>query len=174
MIVLLTGLPRAGKTTVLEKFIQKYQGDCFWILSKEIRNDAKERVGFEAVTSDGRKGIFAHKEKIHSENVIGSYRVDLEIVDQLFTENILRESQNPKRLLIIDEIGRMEMLSAEFAQAIDALFNTNVPVLATIRHGDEWAEKYKMNPNATVVEVTEQNREQLTEILIGLFSGKTP
>lgn len=171
MIILLTGLPGVGKTTVLENVIRKYSGDCFWILSKEMRNAANERVGFTAVTSDDQKGIFAHKEFIQSDQNVGDYRVDLEVVDRLFTANILRELEHPSALFILDEIGRMEMLSENFVHAVDRLFESIVPVLATIRHGDAWAEKYKTNIRTRVIEVTKQNREQLPDILFGMFFG---
>jgi nucleoside-triphosphatase len=126
-------------------------------------------VGFEAILSNGEKGIFAHKEKILSKYAVGDYQVDLEMIDKLFTVNILSELKEPRRLLIVDEIGRMEMLSERFVQAIDALFEANVSVLATIRQGDSWAEKYKTHPGVTVIEVTEQNRERLPEELVEAF-----
>ncbi len=172
MIVLLTALPGMGKTTVLESFLKKYQDPCAWILSKEIRNEAKERVGFEAITSDGHGGVFAHKNDIRSEHLVGNYHVDLEVIDRVFSENILQQMKLPKKLLVIDEIGRMEMLSKKFETTIDFLFESDIPVLATIRHGDEWAEKYKQNPKVTVIEVTEQNRNELPDELVKLFTTK--
>lgn len=169
MIILLTGLPGIGKTTVLEAFLQTYSEDCFWILSKEMRNEAKGRVGFEAVTSDGQRGVFAHKESIRSEMRVGDYAVDLEMIDRLFTQNILRELEHANRLLVLDEIGRMEMCSSAFVQAIDRLFEANVPLLATIRHGDAWAEKYKQRPNVKVIEVTQENRKGIPDVLAEMF-----
>lgn len=169
MIVLLTSLPGTGKTTVLDKFLKKYSGDCFWILSKEIRNNKGERVGFEAVTSDGRRETFAHKELIKSENLVGSYQVDLAVIDRLFSEPILQELKGAKRLLVIDEIGRMEMLSKKFVNTIDMLFDADTPVLATIRHGDDWAEKYKNYRNVKVLELTEGNRDHLPDTLVEIF-----
>ena len=84
MIVLLTALPRVGKTTALERFIERWQSDIFWILSKELRDQAGERVGFEGITSDGRREIFAHKTLIHSLFMVGDYRVDVGVVDRIF------------------------------------------------------------------------------------------
>ncbi|MFA6428929.1 MAG: nucleoside-triphosphatase [Patescibacteria group bacterium] len=170
MIILLTGLPGMGKTTVLERFLEAYKNDCFWILSKELRNPLGERVGFEAVTSDGQSGVFAHKEAIRSDDIIGSYHVDLTVVDKMFTESILREIRTPQGLFVLDEIGRMEMLSKNFVAAIDRLFETDQPVLATIRHGDEWAEKYKTHQKAVVFEITEKNREELPETFMQIFT----
>jgi nucleoside-triphosphatase len=165
MIVLLTGLPGVGKTTALDAFIRKYGKDSYWILSKELRNATGERVGFEAVTSDGQRAVFAHKESIRSEHMIGSYHVDLTTIDGVFVENIRREMAHPGKLLILDEIGRMEMLSEKFVRTIDELFEAGIPVVATIRHGDEWAEKYKTHRNATVIEVTEENRATLPKVI---------
>ena len=170
MIILLTALPGTGKTTALEKFLHLFKGDCYWILSKEIRNNKNERVGFEALTSDGQKGLFAHKEAIQSESMIGSYHVDLSVIDTIFSDSIVHEIKSPHALFVLDEIGRMEMLSTKFVESIDALFETDLPVLATIRHGDEWAEKYKQNPKVTVIEVTESNRDELPGKLVEIFT----
>ena len=165
MIILLTGLPRTGKTTVLNRFLKAHQNDCDWIVSHEIRNAADERVGFEASTSSGDRGIFAHKEHIQSEWEMGGYRVDLHVIDRLFAQTISDSMAQLTRLLVLDEIGRMQMMSPRFVDVIDRQFQSDKFVLATIRHGDEWAEVYKQNPRAQVIEVTLENRERLPEML---------
>ncbi len=61
------------------------------------------------------------------------------------------------------------MLSPNFPSAVDKLFETQTMTLATIRHGDEWAEKYKQDPKAVVIEVTEENREGLPSVLLEMI-----
>ena len=73
---------------------------------------------------------------------------------------------------MLDEIGRMSMLSEKFEKAVDLLFESNVSVLATIRHGDPWTEKYKAHPNTRVIEVTLQNRERLPDDLVEIFTRR--
>lgn len=154
---------------MLKHFLRHYDKDCFWILSEELRNEANERVGFEAHLSDGRTGLFAHKSHVESEFRIGDYHVDREMIDQLFTEPVLQSIKYPDRLLVLDEIGRMQILSKDFENAIDLLFQSQTPVLATIRHGDEWAERYKKYPGVIVIAVDEINRNQLHQKLLRLF-----
>lgn len=159
MQLLLTGLPGSGKTTLLDNIITKY--DCYCIISNELLGSDKERLGFEAKTSDNKRVIFAHKNKISSDDVIGDYRVDIDQVDTIFTQNIETVILSKPKLFILDEIGCMQTLSVKFNNVLAALFQTDMNVLATIRHGDEWTEQYTSMNNSLLFTLTTVNRNEI-------------
>jgi nucleoside-triphosphatase len=62
-LILLTGPPRTGKTTILQKVVEKLTKENYRLggmISKEIQTD-RTRLGFEICDiSTGRRGILAH------------------------------------------------------------------------------------------------------------------
>ena len=72
MKILLTAEPGAGKTTVLSKFMKLFPGNMNGIISREIRDDSGNRVGFKAIDMQGNERIFMHKTDIDSKIMIGN------------------------------------------------------------------------------------------------------
>lgn len=170
MKLLLTGQPGVGKTTLLSKLIPRFPG-AFWVTSEEIRNTDGSRAGFKAETSTGIEAMFAHKTAIQSDAQIGSFRVDIEAIDRAFTNQLkeaLRQNWQP---LIIDEIGRMEMLSPSFVQTIDAVFASPMHLFATIRQGDDWTGRYTDHSGSILLTLTEENRVELGMALESIAAG---
>lgn len=166
MKILLTGLPGMGKTTVLKRFLELNRAPCRWVVSSEMRNEVGLRVGFSVTTSEGDSTVFAHKERIESEARIADYRVDLGVIDRVFTHALLQATHSVDAFLVFDEIGRMQMLSPAFKQVVDAVFASSASLLATIRHGDEWTWPYISRPDVVVVEVNERIRDALPGLLV--------
>lgn len=162
--LLLTGPPRVGKTTLIEKAIQelknKYKLDGF--ITKEIK-ERGERKGFEIVKIDGERKMLSHKE-FKSQYVVGKYGVNLrnleEIIDKIDFKNC--------DILIVDEIGKMELLSKKFFIWINALLKKEKPrILGTI--GEKVLENLKKDidfSKCEIIKITYNNRNTiLKEIL---------
>ncbi|HUB93816.1 MAG TPA: nucleoside-triphosphatase [Verrucomicrobiae bacterium] len=173
MIFLLTGEPFAGKSTVARKFVERFTGTCQWVVADEVTDADGERVGYEAVDSTGRHHLLAHQAAIKSNTVIGSrrYYVDPSAIDQMYTKPLQAALHYPPECLVIDEIGNMQRLSPNFTKAIDATFEHNVPMLATIRTRDEWTAGYIYHPNAYPLSVTPATRDQLPDVLLHVFTA---
>jgi nucleoside-triphosphatase len=171
MKLLITGLPGTGKTTLIKHLIA-HNPQAFWVVSAEIRDEHGNRIGFEAKTSAGVSGVFAHKHTINSDTQIGDYRVDTDALDKLFTRPITKSAKSAK-LLIVDEIGRMQMLSSSFAHTMRKLFEANCDVVATIRYGDDWTAKFTGREDVITVVLTSENREQ-AKVAIEAMLGARP
>jgi nucleoside-triphosphatase len=66
------------------------------------------------------------------------------------------------RVYLIDEIGKMECLSAPLVAAMRALLAGSTPVVATVgARGGGFIAEIKKRPDCEVWEVTHQNRDDL-------------
>ncbi|MCS7257820.1 MAG: AAA family ATPase [candidate division WOR-3 bacterium] len=132
MRILITGKPKAGKTTLIKKIIKEFScvSWCGFYTEEVIENN--NRVGFNIVTTDGQKVLFAHKD-IASPYYIGKYRVNLEALETVGINSLTIGIKNNKPL-IIDEVGKMELLSKKFQNFIKDLFSTDYRelIIATI------------------------------------------
>ena len=114
-IVLLTGAPGSGKTTAVQRIVAALQRDADGFTTREIRK-SRARWGFEIVTLDGQDGLLAHVE-IRGGLRVGRYGVDLSALEEIGIERI-EAAVRRGALVVIDEIGPMEILSAPFRQAV--------------------------------------------------------
>ena len=70
------------------------------------------------------------------------------------------------QLLVVDEIGLMELRSDHFRGAVLGLLEDGRPVLGTIRFQREpFCDMVKTRPGVEVVEVSYRNRDGLVEML---------
>jgi nucleoside-triphosphatase THEP1 len=75
-------------------------------------------------------------------------------------------------LLVIDELGKMELFSEPFRAAVSDLFASTVPIVATVhvaRH--PFTDELKRRPGVEIVRVTERNRDELPEELATRLSA---
>jgi len=168
-IMLLTGRPGIGKTSVLLRTVKELKSKGFKIggmISREVREHGL-RVGFEILDlATSRKGWLAHVKQTSGPKV-GKYRVnlkDLNSVGALSIEEAVRSSD----VIIIDEIGPMELYSPEFKRAVNNAVNSSKPVLGTIhwRAKDMLINALKSRKDVEVLEVTFENRETLHKLIM--------
>lgn len=162
MIIFLTGKPGIGKSTLIEKIIKSYPDKKSWVVTQEIREEG-QRIGFLAENSRGNQRVISHKTKIKSAIVVGANWVDLEAINEVFLTAI---SQIPQGgLLILDELGPIQLKSADFTDALDDLLKKEVDILSTIHINAPEVEKYKSIPGSILIDVTDENRDKLEEII---------
>ena len=111
--ILVTGPPRCGKSTLIEKVILRIEKPMTGFFTREIKEKGK-RVGFSIITLDGKKGVLAHQ-NIRSRCRVGKYGVNLDDIDRIAVPSII--PMKPDEIVLIDEIGKMECLSPLAVQA---------------------------------------------------------
>lgn len=166
--ILLTGPPGCGKTTVVRKVADILRDGVSGFYTEEIRDAKKQRTGFRVVTLDGNRGELADKMSGRGPRV-GSYRVNVESFEGVALPSLEIEEG---RILIIDEIGKMECCSEEFVRSVEKAFEADISILATIplRGGGPYIESVRRRQDVETILVTGENREALPEWLAVMLS----
>jgi nucleoside-triphosphatase len=172
--VLLTGLPGVGKTTLIRELAKRladYHPAGFY--TEEIREQGV-RKGFRLESLDDRQLTLAHSghKGLHR---VGRYGVDVDGFERLLYE--LNLCRSPSRVIIIDEIGKMECLSGRFTEEVHVLLDSSRTVIATIAlKGDGFIRQVKQRSDCRLITVTVENRNRLadslfTEVLKQITTG---
>jgi nucleoside-triphosphatase len=165
--ILLTGRPECGKTTLIQRVVKDLAMPAGGFYTEEIRQRGV-RVGFKVVTLHAKEAVFAHVNFKTSQRV-GKYGLDLAKLESVGVAAV-REAARTRKLVIIDEIGPMELRSAVFRDVISETFETTVPILATITARlFPFTDAIKKRPDVRVVDVRPNNREQLVSELSAEF-----
>lgn len=168
-LLLITGRPGIGKTTVLLNAANELQNKGFRVggmLSRDIREKGS-RMGFEIVNfTSGQRGWLAHVNQPSGPQV-SKYRVNLNDLDQIGVKAI-KSALKEAEVVVIDEIGPMELFSSAFKQAIKDAIDSRKLVLGVIHHSahDPVINSVKNRNDAEIFEVTMENRHQLHNLLI--------
>lgn len=160
MRLLLTGLPGIGKTTVVRAALENL-GDirCAGFYTEEKRRGG-QRTGFRIITLDGQEGILASID-LGKAPTVGRYTVHIEEFERLALPMIDPEI-TPADLYVIDEIGKMELLSRRFRDKLVDLLARPANLLATIaKKGKGFIEQIKGRNDIELIEVTRDNRDRL-------------
>lgn len=163
MNLLLTGHPGVGKTTIIRKLLEKLKLPAGGFYTEEIRED-NVRQGFAVVTLSGFKGVLAHR-NFKSRYKVGNYGVGVYTLNRIGVKEI-QMCLMEKKVIVIDEIGKMELLSPQFQAVVEKALDADNPVLGTItlaRH--PFAQKVKARQDVRVIEVTRENRDEVLKTL---------
>ena len=157
--LLITGLPGVGKTTLIRKVCEALKDfHPVGFYTEEIR-ESGERRGFQLISLGGERGLLAHK-RIESPYKVGQYRVDIESFEN-FLDSIPFASP-VSRLMIIDEIGKMECLSDRFKKLLEEALGSEKWVIATIAlKGGGLISEVKERLDVKLFGMTPSNRDTL-------------
>jgi nucleoside-triphosphatase len=95
---------------------------------------------------------------------VSKYGVDLEAFERVAVPAIT--DVNSGDVVLIDELGKMELASEAFCDAVLELFERQVPIIATVhiaRH--PFTDALKRRRDVETIRVTPSNREELPEQL---------
>ena len=158
-ICLLTGLPGTGKTTIIRKAISQSHLRAGGFYTQEIRIAGK-RQGFSIVTLDGQNAILAHIDS-PGPNRVSKYGVDIAQLDSVGVAALYRAISRSD-VVVVDEIGKMELFSPQFREAVKAALESDKKVLGTIMYGpSSFTDDIKQHPAVEILEVTRENRNQI-------------
>lgn len=164
--LLVTGPPRCGKSTIIEAVVSRIDLPLSGFFTTEIRESGR-RTGFKIMTLDGKEGVLAH-ERIKSKVRVGKYCVNLKDLDEIAAPSIIPSS--PDRIIVIDEIGKMECFSTLFRETLlQALDSPNKVIGSIALKGGEFIQAVKNRADVELFHVSEENRDRLPASLIELI-----
>ena len=165
--ILLEGRPGSGKTTLcraVAEAIERRGLTVAGFVTEEIRA-GRRRAGFSIETFSGERGVLAHVDRV-GEPRVGRYGVDIATFEQLALPSL----EQPADIVVIDEIGKMELLSETFRACLADIVEGDRPILATVhtfRH--PFTDALKARPDVRVLMVDRSRRAEQVQEVEGLL-----
>lgn len=145
--ILLTGKPGSGKSTLLLSVIERLKDrKIAGIITPEIRVGGS-RHGFRIID------LCSKEERILSSTTgkgprVGKYYVNVANIDAIVGK--FQQSADSAEIIVIDEIGKMELFSEKFKHAVDKAFSSDKKILAVVHRS--LASRYRNKGTLIVVE----------------------
>ncbi len=171
----ITGLPSAGKTQALVKVIEMLEGDE-WVVGGMITEPIVKkgkRIGFNVkdwMTKE--EGVFASV-KLGSKIRVGKYGVDIDTLEKIGVKAIERATEEAE-IIVIDEVGKMEVESEKFVQAVKKALEADKSIILTLhkKSRNPLLQDIRRRDDMRILEVTPINRSLLPYKIMRLTSGE--
>ncbi|MEN6370152.1 MAG: nucleoside-triphosphatase [Thermotogota bacterium] len=162
--IALTGRPGVGKTTLIERLLERLPVSAGGMLTKEIRV-CGHRVGFAIVdVATRREEVLAH---IHQRvgPKVGAYTVNLKSLEEFGIPAILRAIEG-NDLVVIDEVAPMEMSSPRFVPAVEAALASPKGLLISTHAHADCPIAHRVRQELHLVRVRLGNRDELVDSIL--------
>jgi len=167
--ILITGNPGVGKTTLIQSIISKLSISAGGFYTAEVRDESGKRWGFKIVSLDGREDVLASVEVI-SDHKVSKYGVNVAAIDRIGVRAI-RDALDRSDIVVIDEIGRMELASKQFRDVVMEALDSPKPVLGTIAIRDtKLVGKVKDRQDTNIIKLTRANFPEIMTHIERLLS----
>ena len=172
--ILITGPPRCGKSTLISKLIEYFSERnliIYGFLTPEVR-ERSNRIGFDIVDIfSEEKSQLARVGNFNIKFKLGKYNVFIEEFDR-YIENTLKIEGKTVDLIVIDEIGKMELFSEKFQDFIKMIFTSDIAIIATIGLNlNHPLKTYLLNlPSILLMNLNRQNSQRIFKEVISLIS----
>jgi len=165
--IVITGRPGVGKTTLIERVVSELSIPAGGMITAEIRK-CDHRVGFSVIDlATGAEGILAH---IHQQSgpKMGRYRVNLRDLEGIGIAAI-ESAISAGSLVVIDEIGPMEITSPKFIPAVERVVASDAPFIISTHAKLDHPLIHSLRQEFTLYRVKMGNRDGLVERIVQEF-----
>lgn len=172
--VLITGLPGCGKSTLVTRVVDSLRArgvQVGGISTPEFRGAGGLRGGFLIRDiATGAEQIMAAAD-LPSRIQVGRYGVDGEAIRAVGVSAI-NQAVVTADIVVIDEIGKMELAVPEFETSVVAAFDSAKPVLGTIGLylTSPFAAAVKKRPDVTVLTLRRGDQEAIYQRVVDLLA----
>ena len=175
----ITGMPGVGKTDTLIKVVKHLEESGYSVggMITEALNENDKRLGFNVVNWKNKKiKVFAHVD-IDTGYRIGKYGVDIKALEEVGVPAV-EDAINDERtdIIIIDEIGKMEMLSEKFCKIVIDALDSDKPILVTLhkKSRSPLLQDIRRRDDIRILEVTPVNRNLLPYKIEKIMKDRLP
>ncbi|MCK4358810.1 MAG: NTPase [Candidatus Cloacimonetes bacterium] len=166
--ILISGYPGIGKTTLINKIIKRLDCKIGGFYTSEKCENGK-RTGFYITDFSGNQMVMADVNSPSSYRV-SKYGVNIEAFEKIGIP-ALKKANKSADLIIVDEIGKMEMFSSNFCKILEEIFDSPKPLLATIKKIDcKLTAKLKSRDDVEIYDLTIDNRNKMVDRIIDRLS----
>ncbi len=172
----ITGLPGSGKTYALLRVIEMLQSDELRIggMINEPIEDGRHKVGFTVKDlATGDTAVFAST-SIESKVMVGKIGVDLSKLEEIGVKAI-RDACQSCDIIVIDEVGKMEVESESFIEAVKEALDADKPMIITLhkKSRNPLLQDIRRRDDVRILEVTPTNRNILPYKIVKLMNGES-
>jgi nucleoside-triphosphatase len=161
---LLSGRSGVGKTTALKEILAQLSCRAGGFFTEELR-EGRIRHGYRIVTLDGQDALLADV-GILSTARVSRYGVDIYRLEQVGVR-ALELALTQSDLVVIDEIGKMELLSGRFRAVVERAVDSELPVLGTVMLAAEpWLDTLKARPRVHTWVLSGANRRRVKDEVV--------
>ena len=171
----ITGLPGSGKTYALLRVIEMLQDGELSIggVIDEPIGAGRHKAGFTVRNLlTGETEVFAST-TIESKIMVGKIGVDLSKLEQVGVAAI-REACEKCDIIVIDEVGKMEVESQAFIDAVKDALDAEKPMIITLhkKSRNPLLQDIRRRDDVRILEVTPTNRNILPYKIVRLMNGE--
>jgi len=175
----ITGLPGVGKTETLMKIIAKLEAHDHQVggMITPTIEENKIRVGFKILDWKTKEEAIFSQVGMDSADHVGDYGIDLKTLARIGVGAIRNAIEDEKtEIIVIDEVGKMEMLSDEFCQAVKDALDCNKPMLMTLhkKSRNPLLQDIRRRDDVRILEVTPVNQNLLPYKIEKILKDKLP
>ena len=158
--ILITGRPGSGKTSLVRDIVPELAAPASGFYTREVRGADGRRSGFEIVTLADAVALLASID-LDTLHRVGRYGVDLDALERVGVPPI-ETGLRAGHLVVVDEIGKMELLSTAFQRAMVEAFRRHRLLFGTIMEARHpFADELKAQPDTILHHLTEANRDEI-------------
>ncbi|MCI4336042.1 MAG: NTPase [Thermoplasmata archaeon] len=172
----ITGLPGSGKTQTLLRIIQLLEQEGVKVggMVTEPIVEKQRRTGFQITDWMTKEtAVFAH-EGMKSRVRSGRFGVNLLALEDLGTRS-LAEARESADVIVIDEVGKMEVESETFTKSVTDTLDANKSIVMTLhkKSRNPLLQDIRRRDELRLLEVTPVNKNLLAFKIVRLLTGRS-
>ncbi len=168
----ISGVIGIGKTDTLKRIISMLSEEGVNVggmITEPILEDNRQ-MGFQVMNwKTKEKAVFAHL-SLDSQIRIKGYGVDLDALNQVGVRAVKDAIRN-EDMILVDEIGKMQVESEEFNKIVKIALNVNKPMILTFnkKSRNPLLQDVRRRDDVRMLELTDVNRDLLPYKVVDLF-----